>query len=178
MPNASTRWVPLRWPVRRCVVRNVARTPADIVARIKDAAASGDDVFGFRHEALVSALDFDHAQPYLQETLTPADWTDEEALDLVEMATNYFNFALQKILSHRGISSIRSVGKLREYAWLMGRDDAVAAMDAAPYEQYGAPKVKGVGVALGYPWPAGDARLERMAAGQECRAGCRDGCGR
>ncbi|WP_301547102.1 hypothetical protein [Micromonospora sp. C95] len=45
----------------------------------------------------------------------------------------------------------RSVDKLGELAWLLGRDDIVAAMDHAGYPMYGAPKVKAF--ADGFGWP-------------------------
>lgn len=86
-------------------------------------------------------------------------------------------FALGKILNHRGISASRSVDQLTEYAWLLGRDDVVQAMQDAAYPQYGAPKVKAFGEGLGLEWP-GTEPMRRMADGLPCSDDCWQGCGR
>lgn len=88
------------------------------------------------------------------------------------------DFAVVKILGHRGISANRSVDRLREYAWLMGRDDLMSAMDAAEFPQYGAPIVKAFADAMGWPFgDPGDEVLARMASGEPCTDGCEEGCG-
>jgi len=96
----------------------------------------------------------------------------------MQATTRYLAFAIRKVVDHRGISAERSVVKLREYAWLLGRDDAVVAMDAAAYPQYGAPKLKAFALAMGLPWPTDDIVLEHMASGQPCSPNCWEGCGR
>ena len=67
--------------------------------------------------------------------------------------------------------------KLIEYAWLLGRDDVVAAMEAAEYTNYGAPKVKAFAEGMGFPWPTDDPGLTRMADGLPCADDCLNGCG-
>jgi len=149
----------------------VSRSQDEIVARIN---AIEDDMFGFRSDVLVSALDFAHAAPFLKDGTTEAEWDGEH--DAAFAAHEYLTFAVGKILDHRGISASRSVDKLGEYAWLLGRDDVVAAMDAADYPQYGAPKVRAFAVGMDWSWPD-DPDLARMAAGEPCEPGCVEGCG-
>jgi hypothetical protein len=154
------------------------RTPTEIHERIK--AVRADDWLGFRREILVPALPFGEARRYLKADaeITEAGWkaSQEGAGPLDTQARAYLEFAIGKIDDHRGISASRSVEKLTEYAWLLGRDDVVTAMDEEPYGQYGAPKVKAFATGMGYPWPD-DADLNRMASGEPCRPGCEDGCG-
>lgn len=149
------------------------RTQDEVLARM--AAAEEDDFFGFKREVLVMALDYEHAKPYIKEGTTEAEWPPT---DFAAEAAGYLQFAIEKILDHRGISANRSVDKLTEYAWILGRDDVVAAMDEADYPQYGAPKVKAFADGMGLPWPADDAGLARMVQGVECEPGCVSGCGR
>jgi hypothetical protein len=150
-----------------------ARTQEEILARIEEAA---DDMFGFRREVLVSVLDFEHARSFLVPDATAEEWSGEQVTDVEVAARSYFAFAVGKIRDHRGISASRSVDKLGEYAWLLGRDDVVAAMDAAEYPQYGAPKVKAFGAGLGMDWP-NEPGLVRMAEGLACTEDCAEGCG-
>lgn len=151
------------------------RTQDEIVARM----AESDGMFGFDREVLIGALDFDHAKPYLNAEVTEDQWFEDGRgrRDVFSDATAYLGFAIGKILDHRGISASRSVEKLREYAWLLGRDDVVAAMDEADYAQYGAPQVKAFAVGMGMPWPEAEI-LTRMADGEPCEPGCESGCGR
>lgn len=149
------------------------RTPAEVLARIEEIA--DDDLFGFRCEVLACALSFEDVKPLLNENVTAESWAESAEPDTLKAATGYFTFALGKIDNHRSISAERSTLKLAEYAWLLGRDDVVAAMDEADYPQYGAPKVKAFGDALGLEWPT-DLEMVRMASGLPCRADCADGC--
>lgn len=149
------------------------RTPQEILQRISDVA--DDDFFGFRVEVLVEALPYEHAKAWLDDSVTAVEWAAAAAE--THTAETYYQFALGKIRDHRGISAGRSVDKLSEYAWLLGCDDVVAAMGAAEYEQYGAPKVKAFALAMELTWPADNLALERMAAGLPCVDGCENGCG-
>lgn len=152
-----------------------ARTQEEILDRIEDVAAS--DMFGFRGEVLLHALDFEHARPYLIDGTTAAEWDEVQVTDIEAAARSYYTFALGKIEDHRGISAERSVQKLSEYAWLLGRDDVVEAMDAADYPQYGAPKVAAFAAGLGLDWPDGNL-FQRMADGRPCADDCDEGCAR
>ncbi|RQX05899.1 hypothetical protein [Micromonospora inaquosa] len=155
------------------------RTQEEIVTRIWALRANSGDAFGFREEVLVEALDLDHAHQVIAPRHS-AEWN--QRADHESYARDYLRFAIGKIIDHRGNSASRSVDKLGELAWLLGRDDIVAAMDHADYPMYGAPKVKAF--ADGFGWPFlddldGDGRLSlaRMADGQQCDPpGCERGC--
>lgn len=148
------------------------------MARMNDLDGIGEDFFGFARDVLVEALDYEHAKPYLKPETTAEQWDEARPKDLETEARGYLDFAVGKIIDHRGISASRSVSKLTEYAWLLGRDDVVAAMGSAGYAQYGAPKVKAFAEGMGWTdlWPTADAGLERMARGEFCEPGCASGC--
>lgn len=154
-----------------------ARTQEEIVARIK--AVESEDFLGFRQEVLIPALDFEHARPFLVEATTAEQWSGIQvaASEWEVLARDYYTFALKKIAGHRGISAGRSVDKLTEYAWLLGRDEVVAAMDAAEFPQYGAPKVAAFAIGFGLPWPVDEAMV-RMSSGVPCEDDCAEGCDR
>lgn len=158
---------------------NTLRTQDEIIERIQNIqrGESGADYLGFRREVLVDALDFEHARPWLTADTTAEQWGTTPTYDAVhQKAVEYYQFALQKIKNHRGISANRSVDKLTEFAWLLKRDDVVSTMQSTAYEQYGAPIVKAFAAGLGLPWPD-DEDLARMAAGEPCRPDCDEGCG-
>ncbi|WLS43233.1 hypothetical protein Q3V37_17580 [Micromonospora profundi] len=155
------------------------RTQEEIVTRVWALRANRGDIFGFREEVLVEALDLDHARQVLTPR-HPEAWT--QRVDHETYARDYLQFAIGKIIDHRGNSASRSVDKLGELTWLLVRDDIVAEMDHVSYPMYGAPKVKAF--ADGFGWPFlddldGDDRLAlaRMAEGQQCHPqGCERGC--
>ncbi|MEU7617265.1 hypothetical protein AB0B27_14395 [Micromonospora rifamycinica] len=155
------------------------RTQEEIVTRVWALRANREDIFGFREEVLVEALDLDYARQVITPR-HPEAWT--RRIDHETYARDYLRFAVGKIIDHRGNSASRSVDKLGELAWLLGRDDIVAGMDRVGYPMYGAPKVKAF--ADGFGWLFlddfdGDTRvaLARMAEGQQCDPqGCERGC--
>lgn len=152
------------------------RTQDEILARFIE--ANKDDMFGFRTSVLAEHLTYEKlaaTAAFEMDKIGEADW--QPVTDTESVARDYLTFAIGKIEDHRGISASRSVDKLREYAWLLGRDDVVDAMDAADYAQYGAPQVKAFANTIDWPWPA-DVELNRMADGDPCRPGCEDGCSR
>jgi len=154
------------------------RTAQEITARIRAIRASGDDPFGFAEQVLLGVLNPGHTSEFLS-----SHWDDYEPItDLDAYARWYLTFAIEKILTHRGMSAGRSVDKLRELAWLLGRGDVVAAMDAI-YPMYGVPIVRAFAAGLGWPFlkatddPDDRHRLARMATGQACDPdGCRWEC--
>lgn len=148
----------------------VIRTADEIHAYI--AATADDDFFGFGQEVLLPALPFEEAVRYLVEdhNFTADTWPGRVNAD--KEARDYYDFALGKAENHRGISASRSITKLRAFAWLLGREDAVTAMDEADYAWYGAPKLKAFAGAMGYPWPSGNEVLETMAQGRPCDVDC------
>lgn len=163
-----------------------ARTQEEILSRYRELADGREDFFGFRREVLASSMTGDTLRQTgldLEEsTLAAAPLTPPE--NLSGEASGYLEFAIGKIINHRGISASRSVDKLGEYAWLLGRDDVVEAMSAADYAQYGAPQVRAFAEGMGWPFldATGDEvdrrALERMSAGDPCEPECEMGCGR
>jgi hypothetical protein len=158
-----------------------SRTQADILARFQAA----DDFLGFARDVLAESMDGETlrsvAPNLADEQLRAAPATPPEMLS--SAASGYLDFAVGKILDHRGISASRSVAKLREYAWLLGRDDVVQAMDDAGYSQYGAPQVRAFAEGMGWAFldltdNASDREeLERMSLGRFCEDDCVSGCG-
>lgn len=134
----------------------LTRTSTEIFAR----AQAADDIFGWAQEVLLPYCDYATVLPILNDGVTSVDWAEaaNDPEKIGDAARSYYEFALGKIADRRGISAERSVIKLREFAWLMGRDDVVAAMDAAPYPEYGAPKVAAFGAGFGFASGAGESR--------------------
>ncbi|MDG4803648.1 hypothetical protein [Micromonospora sp. WMMD980] len=163
----------------------IARTQEDILSRINHIAGS-DDLFGFRQDLLINALDIDHARPFLQPGVTAQQWNRSRwdgYADAEAYGREYLWFAVHKVVNHRSGSASRAVDKLTELAWLLGRDDVVAAVTAAPYPRYGAPKIAVFAEGLSWPLhssaqdPDGRTAFTRMAAGQPCSPdGCRWCC--
>lgn len=153
--------------------QGTARSQNEIVARI--AVVADDDWMGNRRDVLVSALDYDHAKPFLKEGVGADDWKQDT--DAVAKSRDYLEFAIGKATDHRGLSANRSVEKLGEWAWLAGRDDVVTAMDAADYQNYGVPKLKAFAEGMGFDWPTGQPDLDRMALGFACGSEYDCGCG-
>lgn len=151
------------------------RTQDEIVVRAKNPEV--DDLFGFAQEVLVPALDFEHAREFLKDPEN-TEWSGPLSTeDIEEHAKGYLEFAIGKIIDHRGISASRSVVKLTEYAWLLGRDDVVSEMGNTEYPQYGAPMVRAFALGMGWPWPADNPYLARMELGLPCQPDCEAGCG-
>ncbi|GIJ08429.1 hypothetical protein ACFFMR_29225 [Micromonospora andamanensis] len=164
----------------------IRRTQEEILHRVDQHAAAGEDAFGFRRDLLIDALDIDHARPFLQPDITGQQWDNLrwDSLGGPEAyGREYLWFTVRQILHHRSGSASRAVDKLTELAWLLGRDDVVTAMNTAPYPMYGAPKITAFADGLGWPLhsPAQDPdwrdAFTRMAAGQPCNPdGCVWGC--
>jgi len=85
-------------------------------------------------------------------------------------------FAWGKIEDHRGISANRSIEKMEAWLWLLDDEETLAALEEAPYKNYGAPKLKVICDKYGFPVPQ-DETIQNMIASRPCREGCQDGCG-
>jgi hypothetical protein len=156
----------------------MTRSQAEIVDRFNAA----DDFFGFAIEVLSESMTADTIRSINPGAELPDDWAPQTAEQITASAQEYLRFAIGKISDHRGISAERSVIKLREYAWLLGQDEVVAAMDAADYPQYGAPKTKAFADGMGWGFiafveEADKAALVRMSNGLPCTDDCESGCG-
>ena len=152
------------------------RTTKEIVehyAEIKDR-----DLLGFQAEVFLSYLSADEVRPFCKPDADLRTWEPEALTEEVvtdEMG-DYMEFAWGKVRDHRGISAGRSVEKMEAWLWLLGRDDLLGAVAGAGYENYGAPQLKVICDALGFPVPESD-ELGRMIQGEPCRPGCDEGCG-
>jgi hypothetical protein len=158
-----------------------ARTQQEITARLRQVRDADTDFFGFQEDVLLPALDFDHAREFLDPSVQREDWRQQG--DHESNARAYLVFAIGKIIDHRGNSAWRSTVKLAELAWLLVRDDVVAAMDTAGFPIYGAPKLKAFADGLGWRFadavedPDSRQALIRMAQGLQCQPdGCQWGC--
>lgn len=159
------------------------RTDEEIRTRL--AAVAAVDMLGSHYEVLAAALSYDAAvaADVVADGCTREQWERHRFVgdELARRARSYLDFAIGKIVNHRGISASRSVGALAGFAWLMRRGDVATAMDSAPYAQYGAPKVRAFALGMGWgeDWEAAALpALERMAEGRPCRPACAEGCGR
>jgi hypothetical protein len=151
------------------------RTQDEIRARFDFVRESGDDLFGFRQEALADAIDYEHVKDLLKADSGPGDWPEP---DVATKAREYLSFAIGKAVGHRGMSAHRSIEKLREWLWCLDDRDLIARFDAAPHPQYGAPKL----AVLAAAWQVEPVEYEReafarMTAGEHCRPDCKAGCG-
>lgn len=157
----------------------VHRTQDEIVARIREVAEQGEDLFGAERNDLIEQLDFDHAKEWLNEGTTQAQWDENrEETAAPKRAVDYVSFAIGKIEDHRGLSAGRSISHFRAWAWLLLDDDKVQELDDTEYQNYGAPQVKKFCELIDRPdlWPTGNKALDRMAAGSPCRDNCDAGC--
>jgi len=163
------------------------RTQEEIVKQI-DERSSGD-FLGFEVDEYILFLDYEHAKPLIKKGTTKKQW-DEGTLDgrgtptddaLRATMRQYLDFAVEKIINHRGISADRSVGHYRAWFWLLGDDEMVEFIDDRDnYPQYGAPVIAEAHRRLGVTLPDNE-DFRRMARGEPCTR-CRDGegwgCGR
>jgi hypothetical protein len=173
------------------------RTP-DVIARRLVAIRLLDWV-GWGCEVLVGELDYADAVPVvadltargvaavagLHERLSVWDsaaWDQARGADhpLPDRAMRELGAAVDVLRGHAhpvpgalqpGIAASRSVYRLHEYAWLMGRVDVEDAMDRAPYPRFGAPMVKAFALGLGYAWP-NDPVIANLAEGRPCSRDC------
>lgn len=155
----------------------MSRTQDEIVARIR--GYGNTDFFGFKIGLMIGYLDFDHAKEFLKPEVSASEWEisklDDEAI--VNEMREYVVFAFDKIEGHRGISSVRSVQKLAEWAWLVGRDDVSKVVASeANYAPYGAPAIAHLCKEFGFDIPR-STKLDRMVQGLSCVPNCDEGCG-
>ncbi|WP_155246117.1 hypothetical protein [Salinispora arenicola] len=53
----------------------ITRTQEEIRHRLHQHAGASEDLFGFRRDLLINALDVDYARPFLQPDITAQQWT-------------------------------------------------------------------------------------------------------
>lgn len=133
---------------------NLARSQDEIVARIERLRENDRDPFGWSREVLIGYLDYEHAQPYLQDGVTEKDWAEAIAEDgdwvanPIASLIDYLDFAWTKALDERGLSANRSVDKIKQWLWLAGEDGLLGQFLDAPYAMYGKPQLAVVTRAL------------------------------
>ena len=70
-----------------------ARTQDEIFARIR--TIEDEDLFGFRREVLISALDYEHARPFLSKATTAEQWAKAQIDDVETAARDYYERTLR-----------------------------------------------------------------------------------
>ena len=141
--------------------------------------ASKNDLFGFHLDVLAEYMDAATLRKHVKEGTdlsnhipTSQDWDG-----VVGGMRGYMEFAWDKARNHRGLSASRSVTKMQAWLWLLGDSENLAyAEDSSHYPNYGAPILRRICEAYGFPIPDGE-ELRRMAQGQSCREYCHEGCG-
>lgn len=114
------------------------RTQEEILARMNE--IKDDDFFGFETGDLVDYLDFEHAQPFLQEDVVKKQWEDRDKFTPEERIKDYMNFAWEKANNKRGISASRSISHMRAWLWLAGNQELLDfSNEDDNYAPYGKP---------------------------------------
>lgn len=159
------------------------RTQEEIVAKLREHQGK---ILDFTPDVLLPYLDFDHAKQFLKPDATREGWESPHGDDQMSYPLSeetalrefraYAEFAWGKAQDHRGLSAERSVQKLEAWTWLLGRDDVLAASEAAHYQNYGCPKLAVICEAFGFPIPD-DEPTQRMVRGEPCKPDCESGCG-
>lgn len=160
------------------------RTQEEIGKRIVEV---DDGFMNFAREVLLGYCTFETAKPHLKEEYandpkSAADWNSEQ-LDTsdhqsirTDMATYMREYGWPKCQDHRGISASRTIDKMGAWLWLLGDDKTIAAMEDAPYENYGAPKLAVICKAYDLPIPQDEA-TQNMIRQERCGADYSCGCG-
>jgi len=124
------------------------RTDAEIIARIEAVKEQG--WMGTQTGDLVSALGWDAAKPFLKDDARPEDWAEKRPVPSEEIAA-YMPFAWGKANDCRGLSAGRSIGHMRAWLWLDGKDELCARMDNL-YDFYGKPCLAVICNEYGIDW--------------------------
>lgn len=156
------------------------RTADEIVQWSKD----NDGPLNFGSEVLVDYLPAERVPDlgYKLQEDTGFAWKQksQDPKDVTaEMKAYMDTYGWPKAEDHRGISASRTIDKMAAWLWLLGKDDLLAAMEAAPYKNYGAPKLKVIALGMGWEVPTSPV-LAAMMEGEvcpACQAGHESGCG-
>lgn len=156
------------------------RTHDEIVKAIME----DQSFLGFASEVWLEYLPWSHAKEFIKEEKHQeyAEKWDMEVYheptleNIVEPMAKYMKFAWEKVSDHRGLSAGRSIAKMDAWAWLMEDDALLREIEGAPYENYGAPKLKAICEHMKWPMPD-DEWAQNMASGRPCHPDCNNGCG-
>lgn len=142
-----------------------------------------ESIFGFGTSAICCFLSYDDAPQNYKKGLSPEeikeinDGTQEPTRDNVLSAMRgYMVFAWNKVEDHRGLSTIRSIEKMRAWLWILGDDGMIAITnDESLYPNYGAPILKRICEKYDFEIPD-DADIVLMADGKPCTNNGCTGC--
>jgi hypothetical protein len=155
------------------------RTQQEIAAKMSESMNS-NQLFDFTPDVLLPFMDYEHAKPFLKETVTAMEWmthsspsTDEAVL--AEAKEYMAEYGWDKALNHRGLSANRTINKMQAWMWLVGNDELADLCASGNYSQYGAPVL--AAICQHYNWPIpDDEAAKNMIAGRPCRPDCEEGC--
>jgi hypothetical protein len=129
------------------------RTQEEILARFN--AVEADDLFGHQRSDLLDYLIYDHAKPYLNDSVLREEWEGRKYLTPAERIKEYMPFAWDKANNCRGLSAGRSVEHMLTWLWLDGKDELADELFKV-YEYYGKPCLVLVCREYGIDWEALD----------------------
>lgn len=139
------------------------------VEEIREHCAKDDDqdMFGFGKQVF---------QEYLPECYKEGHEDKVRELNQEEIQKeliDYLDFAFGKAIDHRGLSAMRSVIKLSNWAWILGRQELYDFARAdGNYSCYGVPILKRFAQAFDVPIPE---EIVKWEDGKPCSPGC-EGC--
>lgn len=133
------------------------RTQDEIFNRIKDNSG-----LGFCAEVLVSYLNWDKSKEFykkefiteVEEGKKPHPEIITDIYETVQDMLDYLIFGYMKALDKRGLSAGRTIEKLKNWLWLLGRDDLKQIVgDDELYNPYGMPALIALTEKLGLEVP-------------------------
>ena len=160
--------------------KHLARSMKEIDKRLDDFTHE-DDPFGQRRNVLVYAMDYGTAYRHLTQNNKPTDqqWAMVRMLDVKREALSTFLIVLRDALNHKHAAA--QAERLREYVWLLGRDDVLDEMEAALAHPSHLPELRAFAIHMGgrftRAWMEetdGDDRAARLAAGLPCETDCKE----
>ena len=151
------------------------KTHQQIVERTEAVIKNKSSMLNFDIEIYASYLSFEQAECIRNESVTKDEWG--KVLPLTEESVtadmkDYMDFAWGKAEHHRGLSSMRSIEKMKAWLWLLEDYEMVLfAEEDHNYAMYGAPIVKAISEKYGFEIPE-SATLEKMVQGEVCDEDC------
>lgn len=132
------------------------RTPEEIVEWYRERRDGQEDFFGVIGQDVLIYVPFETVREFLKPETTEAGWEAEPLTDegVIGRMRDYMEFAWDKALGERGISSSRSIDHFRAWLFLLGDDELLAfAGDEGNYPQYGKPILVRICEKYGFPMP-------------------------